>query len=148
VRGFAFIDICRKKFDVVLMNPPFGDSTENSVHILSTKTPLAQKNLYMAFVLSNLLKLQENGSIGAITDATFIHQTRYEGFRNKLLTISDKHLYLMAACGWGVLDSYVETAAYVINSSPNHNGVFMDIRHLGDEREATTLRACVEITHG
>ena len=24
-RGFAFIDLCRKRFDVALMNPPFGN---------------------------------------------------------------------------------------------------------------------------
>ena len=24
-RGFAFIDLCRKRYDVVLMNPPFGE---------------------------------------------------------------------------------------------------------------------------
>src|SRR5208283_1006571 len=23
-RGFAFVDLCHKRFDVVLMNPPFG----------------------------------------------------------------------------------------------------------------------------
>jgi len=24
VRGFAFVDLCHKRYDVVLMNPPFG----------------------------------------------------------------------------------------------------------------------------
>ena len=24
-RGFAFIDVCRKRYDVALMNPPFGE---------------------------------------------------------------------------------------------------------------------------
>ena len=27
-RGFAFIDLCRKRYDVVLMNPPFRESAE------------------------------------------------------------------------------------------------------------------------
>ena len=26
-RGFAFIDLCRRRYDVVLMNPPFGDAS-------------------------------------------------------------------------------------------------------------------------
>ena len=30
VRGFAFIDLCRKRYDVVLMNPPFGDASLRS----------------------------------------------------------------------------------------------------------------------
>ena len=28
--GFAFVDLCRKRFDVVLMNPPFGDASRPS----------------------------------------------------------------------------------------------------------------------
>ena len=24
-QGFAFIDLCRKRYDVVVMNPPFGE---------------------------------------------------------------------------------------------------------------------------
>ena len=27
VRGFAFVDLCHKRYDVVLMNPPFGESS-------------------------------------------------------------------------------------------------------------------------
>jgi hypothetical protein len=27
VRGFAFVDLCHRRFDVVLMNPPFGDAS-------------------------------------------------------------------------------------------------------------------------
>ncbi|MGL5018979.1 MAG: hypothetical protein ACRDBP_12660, partial [Luteolibacter sp.] len=30
-RGFAFIDLCRQRYDVVLMNPPFGESSERCV---------------------------------------------------------------------------------------------------------------------
>ncbi|MGH9427538.1 MAG: DNA methyltransferase, partial [Terriglobia bacterium] len=47
VRGFAFVDICRKRFDTVLMNPPFGNTTPNSVSTLATQSA---SNLYSAFV--------------------------------------------------------------------------------------------------
>ena len=30
VQGFAFIDLCRNRFDVVLMNPPFGAASAKS----------------------------------------------------------------------------------------------------------------------
>jgi predicted RNA methylase len=29
-RGFAFIDLCRKHYDAVLMNPPFGGPTRST----------------------------------------------------------------------------------------------------------------------
>src|SRR5262245_10562502 len=28
VRGFSFVDLCHKRFDVILMNPPFGLFTD------------------------------------------------------------------------------------------------------------------------
>jgi len=30
-RGFAFIDLCRKRYDVVLMNPPFGETSTKAL---------------------------------------------------------------------------------------------------------------------
>src|SRR5574344_209672 len=31
VRGFAFIELCQKRYDVILMNPPFGEGSEKTI---------------------------------------------------------------------------------------------------------------------
>ena len=36
-RGFAFIDICRKRYDVALMNPPFGEPSDSVLGYISSK---------------------------------------------------------------------------------------------------------------
>ena len=45
-RGFAFIELCRSQYDVVVMNPPFGDPTEQGLEYLLPRFPVSKKNLY------------------------------------------------------------------------------------------------------
>jgi hypothetical protein len=45
----------------------------------------------------------------------------------------------MSANGWGVLDSYVETASFVLNSSPDAAALFTDLRDYGDIRPEKLL---------
>ncbi|MBD1944341.1 BREX-1 system adenine-specific DNA-methyltransferase PglX [Coleofasciculus sp. FACHB-712] len=148
VQGFAFIDICRKRFDVVLMNPPFGDATERTVDILTEHFPIAQKNLYMGFVIGGFNRLTKTGLLGAITDATFIHKTRYEGFRRSLLNNPNLSLRLMAANGWGVLDSYVETASFVVAAANDLHSLFFDIRNLDEQRDSALHEAIFQLNRG
>ncbi len=41
-RGFAFIDLCRKRYDVALMNPPFGELADAAASYLDTDFPSVQ----------------------------------------------------------------------------------------------------------
>jgi len=50
VQGFAFIDICRKKFDVVLMNPPFGDASLPSKEYIEEVYGDTKGDVYKTFV--------------------------------------------------------------------------------------------------
>jgi len=50
VRGFAFVDLCQKRYDAVLMNPPFGDGTSNTHAYLSLSSAASANDLYAAFV--------------------------------------------------------------------------------------------------
>ena len=48
-RGFAFIDVCRKRYDVVLMNPPFGAPSEMAKNYLVSRYPSTGNDLYSMF---------------------------------------------------------------------------------------------------
>ena len=51
VRGFAFVDLCHKRFDVVLMNPPFGDQQSLQRRpCRKSMYPRTKNDLYAAFV--------------------------------------------------------------------------------------------------
>ena len=47
VRGLGFVDVCSQRYDVVLMNPPFGDGTAPVLDLLARLWPNAKRNLYI-----------------------------------------------------------------------------------------------------
>ena len=49
-RGFAFVDLCQKRYDVVLMNPPFGTEPDAIKDYLENAYPDAKNDLYATFV--------------------------------------------------------------------------------------------------
>ena len=70
VQGFAFIDICQKRFDVVLMNPPFGEPSKPSKSYIEYTYRRTKNDIYAAFVERWLGKLVPGGLLGAITSRT------------------------------------------------------------------------------
>ena len=48
--GFAFIDLCRKSYSVMLMNPPFGAGSLQTRSMLSSAYPRTKNDVYAAFV--------------------------------------------------------------------------------------------------
>lgn len=141
-KGFAFIDLCRKRFDLVLMNPPFGEPTDLSLKWLNQEYKTAIRNLYIAFVERGRHISLPDGFVGAITDATFIHQNRYEKFRSSIVTTDEQRLTHLTANGWGVLDAYVETACSIIGKG-NENYVFMVDLKESNEKQSTLYQAVV-----
>jgi Eco57I restriction-modification methylase len=115
-RGFAFVDLCRKRFDVVLMNPPFGEPALRAASYVTNTYTHHSHNVLCSFVLRTLCLLSDGGAVGAIVDKTAWVKSSYGNFREHLLT-AKRTLTIFADLGWGVLDdAQVETAAFVLNS--------------------------------
>ena len=113
-RGFAFIDICRKRYDAVLTNPPFGESAILTKGYLVDAYPYTKNDLYAAFVERWLLCLTKSGRIGAITSRLGFFNISFRAWRTEILLRRGGPL-LFADLGYGVLDNAtVETAAYVL----------------------------------
>jgi hypothetical protein len=124
----ALLGVTEERFDVVLMNPPFGEPIRKLPHEYAD----LPKDLYCCFVERASSLLLSGGKVGAITSASFRTYVDYESFREKYFVAG--RVPLAADLGWGVLDgAYVETAAYVIEPS----GVRYDESTFIDAREAT-----------
>lgn len=63
-RGFAFIDICSKRYDVVLMNPPFGSATHGTKPWFRSNYPTAAENLSVGTIQQSLRRLSDGGTVG------------------------------------------------------------------------------------
>ncbi|UKK73423.1 BREX-1 system adenine-specific DNA-methyltransferase PglX [Segatella bryantii] len=124
-RGFAFIELCQKRFDCIVMNPPFGEGSEHTSGYLDDNYPAWCRNLVCAFFDRMQEMLDTNGRLGAIFDRTVMIKSSYESFRKRNLCGFITHC---ADTGWGVLDASVETSTLVLNKNcSNIEGLFYDV---------------------
>lgn len=112
--GFAFIDLCRKRYDVALMNPPFGLAPRRVFDELKESYRDTYVDLYSCFV-SRAIELVPLGLIGAITSRAFLMTKKLARWRNnQIVPLID----LLLDLGIGVMDNArVEAAAYTIRAS-------------------------------
>lgn len=128
-KGFAFIDLCRNRFDVVLMNPPFGEASEKSEKYINSSYSNINKNILCAFIARSY-SIGNYGSLtGVIYDKTAQIKSTYEKFRKEYI-FPDSRLDVHIDLGWGVLDANVEVAASVLRSSSSRmrNSLIIDAR--------------------
>jgi len=115
-RGFAFVDLCRKRYDVVLMNPPFGEAAKASRALIERSFPRTKNDVYAAFVERGLRLLHPGGRLGAITSRTGFFLSSFTKWREEIL-LKEAKPTVFADLGYGVMDSaMVEAAAYCLEA--------------------------------
>lgn len=114
-RGFAFIDLCRQRYDVALMNPPFGDASLPSKPYLDETYGDTKGDVYKAFVECFQARLVPAGYLGIISSRTGFFLGMSEDWRTRVVLRLFRPIAL-ADLGMGVLDAMVEVAAYVLRS--------------------------------
>jgi 23S rRNA G2445 N2-methylase RlmL len=115
-QGFAFIELCQKEYDVVLMNPPFGAASKPSKKYIDSTYPRTKSDVYAAFVERWIGKLVSRGRLGAITSRTGFFLSSFQKWREEIL-LGECRPVVVADLGYGVLDTaMVETAAYCLEA--------------------------------
>ena len=112
-RGFAFIDLCRKRFDVMLMNPPFGDAALPSKDYIDSSYGDTKGDVYKAFVEGSFDRLVPAGMLGIISSRNAFFANQSADWRNRVVRRLFRPVAL-ADLGDGVLDAAVSTAGYVL----------------------------------
>lgn len=115
--GFAFLEILRHRYDVILMNPPFGSGSILAKRVFEKAYPMTKNDVYAAFVERGIEMLVERGTLGALTSRTGFFLSSFQAFREEVLLDRAPPL-IFADLGQGVLDdAMVEVAAYVLERS-------------------------------
>lgn len=140
-RGFAFIELCQKRFDCIVMNPPFGEGSEHTSGYLDDNYPAWCDNLVCAFFDRMQQMLTDEGRLGAIFDRVTLIKSSYETFRRKSVC---GYILCSADTGWGVLDASVETATFVMcKNKCNSEGFFSNVNDIVPEDKNDSLRKCI-----
>ena len=138
-KGFAFIDLCRKQFDALLMNPPFGAASENSKKYINDTYFKTKGDVLSNFIERAIEMTSDNGLIGAITSRTCLFLSTRAGLRKEVFGVAAE-INLCADLGSGVLDAMVETAAYTISKN-QHDSLFYRLV-TDDEKELNLANLC------
>lgn len=146
VQGFAFVDTCHKRFDVVLMNPPFGECSKPAKGLIEKQYPRTKSDLYAAFIERGLEVLQPGGILGAITSRTGFFLTSLQEWREDII-LGESRPTVYADLGYGVLDAaLVEVAAYCLERACK-SGVATFFRVLAFSDKNVGLNEAVRRSH-
>ena len=143
--GVALLSVAEKKFDAVLMNPPFGASSTRAKKDFDKTYPRTKNDIYAAFVQRGVELLAPHGRVGAITSRTGFFLSTFQKWREDMLSTAPPVLF--ADLGLGVMDAaLVEAAAYCLERSPeavDRATVFIRVLEELDDK-ALALRGVIE----
>lgn len=140
-RGFAFIDLCRQRYDVVLMNPPFGACSTLAKATLVSLFPQSKHDIFSMFIQRWLIPLTPDGLLGAITSRTGFFLASFRDWREEIIIRSAKPI-TVADLGYGVLDdAMVETAAYCLSRRSVDSSIFIGL--LNDSEKEDSLASAI-----
>lgn len=146
-QGIGLLAVAEKRFDVVLMNPPFGLATVRSSKHESMLSP-SGGDLYSAFVARGLDLLNRDGRLGAITPRSFIYQLDFLNHRRNWL-LTSTNMPLLVELGFGELDEASNrTAAYVIEHNQYRANQTSYVNIASAPIKAEKLRALCRVHEG
>ena len=81
VGGLGFIDIMRSKYDVILMNPPFGESSKACRNAVYQTYPSSARDVAAAFWARSVDLLSEQGVLGLLSTRTLLFSNHLAEWR-------------------------------------------------------------------
>ena len=115
--GIALLGVAEKKFDTVLMNPPFGQGSTRAKKDFDRFYPRTRNDIFAAFVERGVELLTSRGLLGAITSRTGFFLPRFQRWREEVI-LQEAPPVVVADLGLGVMDAaLVEAAAYCLEKA-------------------------------
>ena len=140
-RGFAFIDLCRNRFDVVLMNPPYSETEGELQSFLKRCYPANWTNLYSAFIERGLTVGRMR--VGFLCPDGFLSAYRMRNLRSEF--VEQRRLESLSCLGKDVFDEMgLSTIAMALSSSNSAlHPVLVELSEDGPEQVDYINRAIV-----
>ena len=144
-KAMRLLDVLMGRYDVVVMNPPYGTTTAEAREYLQGAFPNSHLDIYCAFVERCLDLCSPGGCVGAFTSRSFLLLPTFANFRRRFV-LSAASLLTLAEFDVGLLDdATVRPVAYVLRNSPCRNrdiSVFFGLRNAMEWRSA--LEGCLQ----
>ena len=113
-RGLKLLQMLSRRYDVAVMNPPYGSFVPKAKDFVKAAYPMTANDIYAAFIDRATQLTEPEGYVGALVSATFVNLTTFKKLRTEIL-LKRNPLIVMLDLGSGILDgATVEVAALVI----------------------------------
>ena len=114
-RGLKLVQLLSRRYDIAVMNPPYGAFVPKVKDFIKASYPLTSNDIYAAFVDRACQLTEPEGYVGALVSATFVNLKSFEKLRTEIL-LKRNPLIIMLDLGFGILDgATVEAAAIVLH---------------------------------
>ena len=144
LQGLRMIDYCREVYDVVVMNPPFGEPSRGTKSKLENTLGRSKGNILAHFIERATEITRPGARVGAIVSRTCFYLQSFSNFRNTVLA-EDLSLESFADLGQGVLDAMVEAAALTWQVKNSDAGEAFFFRELNNQEKSSGLLTSISL---
>jgi len=102
-KSVGLLALLSEKYDVVVMNPPYGDMPDKTKEYLKKHYPKTHFDYYAAFIEQAIDLARDEGYLGALTGRTFMFLKSYQWLR-EILLLKRARPQIVLDLGFGVLD--------------------------------------------
>ena len=133
-KSVGLLALLSQKYDVVLMNPPYGDMPAKTKEYLRKHYPKTHFDYYAAFIEQAIDLTEDGGYVGALTGRTFMFLKSYRWLREVLLKEKAQPQVILDL-GFGVLDvATARWAAFTLQKNVKKGStIFVRLTEFKDE---------------
>lgn len=115
-RGLQLLRVLSRRYDVVAMNPPYGDFVPRVKEFVRAAYPRTYSDIYAAFIDRATQLVEPEGYVAALVSRTFVTHTSHERLRTEIL-LKRNPIVVLLDLGEGILEATVHTAALVLRGA-------------------------------
>lgn len=124
-KGFRFLEVCNKRYDVVATNPPYMGSKNMGKELkeyVQMTYPEGKRDLYAAFIQRNCEWTEKRGIVAMVTQQSWMFLRSYGKMRKDILSnLSIKTLsHLGSYCFTEISGAVVNAALFTIERNHPH----------------------------
>ena len=117
-RGLKLVQLLSRRYDIAVMNPPYGSFVPKVKDFIRAAYPLTSNDIYAAFIERGCQLTGREGYVAALVPSSFKANSTFQRFRQEIL-LKRNPLIVMLELGQAILDDATnETSGIVL-----HGGV-------------------------
>ena len=142
-QSIGLLSVAEKSFDVVLMNPPFGEPTPAGKKAHNPHLASCDDDLGAAFIHASATRWARGGLTGVVSSSTLWFRHTLASWRQRILVGGESAIALGAHLGGHVLDNASVGAAATVLGPTRENADAVFFRCLRADDKAAALTASI-----